>query len=192
MAHEPARTQDGALIEVCANVAGVEEARAALEAGAEGIGLLRSEFIFMAQAQAPDHDTQREIYQQVLDAMGDHPVIIRTLDIGADKQLDYLPLPAVPNPALGTRGVRLMARHQALLDVQLRALLSVKPLDRLHIMVPMVTEAAELVAVRARIETLAREMNLEGRPALGAMIEVPSSVRRSARTGGGFPLHRHQ
>ncbi|GHC17921.1 phosphoenolpyruvate--protein phosphotransferase [Kushneria pakistanensis] len=176
MAHEPARTQDSVPIEVCANVAGVEESRAAFEAGADGIGLLRSEFIFMARHEAPDHDTQREIYQQVLDSMGSHPVIIRTLDVGADKQLNYLALPAVPNPALGTRGIRLMTRHQDLLDVQLRALLSVTPLERLHIMVPMVTEAAELVAVRERIETLALEMNLEKRPALGAMIEVPAAA----------------
>ncbi|REC95870.1 phosphoenolpyruvate--protein phosphotransferase [Kushneria indalinina] len=176
VAHEPAHTQDGALIEVRANVAGVEEARAAHGAGADGIGLMRSEFLFMARKQAPDQDTQRQIYQQALEAMGDHPVIIRMLDIGADKQLDYLALPAVPNPALGTRGVRLMARHQDLLDVQLRALLAVTPLDRLHIMVPMVTEAAELVAVRERLDTLAQEMNLEGRPALGAMIEVPAAA----------------
>ncbi|WP_456269939.1 phosphoenolpyruvate--protein phosphotransferase [Kushneria sp. AK178] len=176
VAHEPARTRDEALIEVRANVAGADEARAALNAGADGIGLLRSEFLFMAREQAPDQGTQRDIYQQALDAMGDHPVIIRTLDIGADKQLDYLALPTVPNPALGTRGVRLMTRHQALLDVQLRALLSVTPLDRLHIMVPMVTEAAELVAVRERIEMLAQEMKLTGRPALGAMIEVPAAA----------------
>lgn len=87
-----------------------------------------------------------------------------------------LSLPPVPNPALGTRGIRLMARHQPLLDVQLRALLSVRPLARLGIMLPMVTEAAELVAVRERLEVLACEMNLESRPALGAMIEVPAAA----------------
>ncbi|MFC0339028.1 Phosphocarrier protein HPr /phosphoenolpyruvate--protein phosphotransferase /PTS system IIA component, Glc family [Kushneria avicenniae] len=176
VAHEPARTLDAALIEVCANVTGHEEARVAHEAGADGIGLMRSEFLFMAQSRAPDEQAQRDIYQQALDGMGAHPVIIRTLDIGADKQLDYLSLPPVPNPALGTRGIRLMTRHQPLLDVQLRALLSVRPLDRLGIMLPMVTEAAELVAVRERLEVLAQEMNLEGRPALGAMIEVPAAA----------------
>lgn len=176
MAHESARTIDDVPIEVCANVAGQEEARAAFDAGADGIGLMRSEFLFMAHAQAPDQQTQRRTYQQALDAMGAHRVIIRTLDVGADKQLDYLSLPSVPNPALGTRGVRLMARHQALLDVQLRALLEVRPLDRLRIMVPMVCDAAELVAVRERIEALAGEMNLDGRPELGAMIEVPAAA----------------
>lgn len=176
VAHESARTQDNALIEVCANVANPEEARLAHEAGADGIGLMRSEFLFMARKQAPDQETQREIYQQALDSMGSHSVIIRTLDIGADKQLDYLSLPRMPNPALGTRGVRLMVRHQALLDIQLRALLAVRPLERLRIMVPMVTEAAELAAVRERIEVLAREMNLDGRPELGAMIEVPAAA----------------
>ncbi|ARS54590.1 phosphoenolpyruvate--protein phosphotransferase [Kushneria konosiri] len=176
MAHESARTIDDVPIEVCANVAGQEEARAAFDAGADGIGLMRSEFLFMAHAQAPDQQTQRRSYQQALDAMGAHRVIIRTLDVGADKQLDYLSLPSVPNPALGTRGVRLMARHQALLDVQLRALLEVRPLDRLRIMVPMVCDAAELVAVRERIEALAGEMNLDGRPELGAMIEVPAAA----------------
>ncbi|WP_438767824.1 phosphoenolpyruvate--protein phosphotransferase [Kushneria sp. TE3] len=176
VAHEPAHTRDDVLIEVCANVAGADEARIAFDAGADGIGLMRSEFLFMARSQAPDQEMQRGIYQQAMEAMGDHPVIIRTLDIGADKQLDYLALPAVPNPALGTRGIRLMTRHQSLLDTQLRALLAVTPLERLHIMVPMVTEAAELVAVRERLNTLAREMNLEGRPRLGAMIEVPAAA----------------
>lgn len=175
-AHQHARTLNGVLIEVCANVAGHDEAAQAHGLGADGIGLLRSEFIFMESPQAPGVEEQRLVYQQALDAMGDRPVIIRTLDIGADKQLDYLPLPAVPNPALGTRGVRLMARHGALLDDQLRALLSVRPLSRLKIMVPMVTDATELAAVRKRLDVLAREIGLEERPALGAMIEVPAAA----------------
>ena len=175
-AFAPAVTRDGREIAVCANVGGAEEARLAAASGADGIGLLRSEFLFLARDRAPDAATQRDEYQAALDALAGKPVIIRTLDIGADKQLPYLRLPAVPNPALGVRGARLWASHPELLETQLEALLGVTPLETLHIMLPMVTEAAELREVRRRLEALAAERGLAERPRLGAMIEVPSAA----------------
>ncbi|WP_355661511.1 phosphoenolpyruvate--protein phosphotransferase [Halomonas salifodinae] len=175
-AFEPAITRDGREVEVCANIGGAEEARLAAAAGADGVGLLRSEFLFLERDSAPDEVTQRAEYQAALAALGGKPVIIRTLDIGADKQLPYLRLPAVPNPALGVRGARLWASHPELLETQLRALLGVTPLDALHIMLPMVSEAGELRQVRQRLEAIAAELGLGARPRLGAMIEVPSAA----------------
>ena len=176
LAHEPAMTLDGREIEVCANIGGAEEARLAADSGADGVGLLRSEFLFLERDSAPSEATQREEYQAAVKALDGKPVIIRTLDIGADKQLPYLRLPSVPNPALGVRGARLWASQPELLETQLRALLGVTPLATLHIMLPMVTEVGELREVRKRLETLACEMGLEARPRLGAMIEVPSAA----------------
>ncbi|WP_431023875.1 phosphoenolpyruvate--protein phosphotransferase [Halomonas sp. H5] len=175
-AFEPAITRDGREVEVCANIGGAEEARLAAEAGADGVGLLRSEFLFLERDSAPDEATQRGEYQAALAALGGKPVIIRTLDIGADKQLPYLRLPAAPNPALGVRGARLWASHPELLETQLRALLGVTPLETLHIMLPMVSEAGELRQVRERLEAIASELGLTARPRLGAMIEVPSAA----------------
>ncbi|MCL7931140.1 phosphoenolpyruvate--protein phosphotransferase [Halomonas llamarensis] len=176
LAHEPAITLDGRLIEACANIGGAEEARLAAASGADGVGLLRSEFLFLARDSAPDEAHQRDEYQAALSALGGKPVIIRTLDIGADKQLPYLRLPSVPNPALGVRGARLWTSHPELLETQLKALLGVTPLETLQIMLPMVSEVSELRDVRQRLETLASEMGLTARPLLGAMIEVPSAA----------------
>ncbi|PAU73242.1 phosphoenolpyruvate--protein phosphotransferase [Vreelandella alkaliphila] len=176
LAHEPAMTLDGREIEVCANIGGAEEARLAADSGADGVGLLRSEFLFLERDSAPSEATQRDEYQAAVKALDGKPVIIRTLDIGADKQLPYLRLPSVPNPALGVRGARLWASQPELLETQLRALLGVTPLETLHIMLPMVTEVGELREVRKRLETLASEMGLDTRPRLGAMIEVPSAA----------------
>ncbi|MCH4562634.1 phosphoenolpyruvate--protein phosphotransferase [Halomonas sp. EGI 63088] len=175
-AQAPAVTRDGRGIEVCANVGGSEEACLAAGAGADGIGLLRSEFLFLEGDSAPGEAFQRGEYQAALEALGGKPVIIRTLDIGADKQLPYLRLPAVPNPALGVRGVRLWQSQPELLETQLRALLSVTPLASLRIMLPMVTEAGELRQVREHLEAIAAELGLSERPQLGAMIEVPSAA----------------
>lgn len=175
-ARKPATTHDGRTIEVCANVAGGAEARIAAQEGADGIGLLRSEFLFLDRDRAPSVDEQREEYQAALDAMSGKPVVVRTLDIGADKQLSYLPLPNVPNPALGVRGIRLWASQAALLNSQLRALLALEPLGSLRIMLPMVSGVGELRALRQRLETLASELGVSRLPQLGVMIEVPSAA----------------
>ncbi|MCK2183713.1 phosphoenolpyruvate--protein phosphotransferase [Halomonas getboli] len=175
-AHESAVTRDGREIEVGANIGSADEARLAAEAGADGIGLMRSEFLFLERSAAPSETDQRGEYQAAVDALGGKPVIIRTLDIGADKQLPYLRLPQAPNPALGLRGSRLWESHPELLDAQLRALLGVTAPERVRIMVPMIGDAGELARVRERLERLAEGLGVIRLPALGAMIEVPSAA----------------
>lgn len=175
-AQQPARTSDGMTIEVAANVASSAEALVAFENGADGIGLLRTEFLFVDRRTAPDEQEQRHAYQAVLDAMGDKSVIIRTIDVGGDKQLDYLPLPVEANPVLGLRGIRMAQVRPELLDQQLRALLQVSPLERCRIMLPMVSEVDELLQIRQRLDELCVELELTQRPELGVMIEVPAAA----------------
>jgi phosphocarrier protein len=172
----PARTTDGVGIEVAANVASSHEAQVAFENGADGVGLLRTEFLFVDRRTAPDEQEQRQAYQAVLDAMGDKSVIIRTIDVGGDKQLDYLPLPVEANPVLGLRGIRLAQVRPELLDQQLRALLQVCPLERCRILLPMVSEVDELLHIRQRLDELCVELELTQRPELGVMIEVPAAA----------------
>ncbi|MBZ9781185.1 phosphoenolpyruvate--protein phosphotransferase [Pseudomonas sp. REP124] len=175
-AHVPAQTRDGLRIEVAANVASRAEAADALANGADGVGLLRTEFLFVDRQTAPDEPEQQRAYQAVLDAMGERSVIIRTIDVGGDKQLDYLPLPVEANPVLGLRGIRLAQARPELLDQQLRALLHVTPLSRCRILLPMVTEVDELLHIRQRLDALCTELGLSERPELGVMIEVPAAA----------------
>jgi phosphoenolpyruvate-protein phosphotransferase len=175
-AHTPALTRDGVHIEVAANVASSAEAADAHTNGADGVGLLRTEFLFVDRHTAPDEQEQRLAYQAVLDAMGDKPVIIRTIDVGGDKQLDYLPLPVEANPVLGLRGIRLAQLRPEILDQQLRALLHIRPLSRCRILLPMVTEVDELLHIRQRLDALCFELGVSERPELGVMIEVPAAA----------------
>ena len=175
-AQEPAHTTDGLRVEIAANVASSAEAQVAYENGADGVGLLRTEFLFVDRRTAPDEQEQRQAYQAVLDAMGDKSVIIRTIDVGGDKQLDYLPLPVEANPVLGLRGIRMAQVRPELLDQQLRALLQVSPLERCRILLPMVSEVDELLQIRQRLDELCVELELTQRPELGVMIEVPAAA----------------
>jgi len=175
-AHLPAETRNGVAIEVVANVASSHEAADAFANGADGVGLLRTEFLFVDRQTAPDVEEQRAAYQAVLDAMGKHSVIIRTIDVGGDKQLDYLPLPAEANPVLGLRGIRLAQARPEILDQQLRALLQVSPLQRCRILLPMVTEVDELLQIRQRVDALCLELGISQRPEIGVMIEVPAAA----------------
>lgn len=175
-AHTPALTLDGVHIDVAANVASSAEAEDAQANGADGVGLLRTEFLFVDRNTAPDEQEQRLAYQAVLDAMGDKSVIIRTIDVGGDKQLDYLPLPVEANPVLGLRGIRLAQVRPELLDQQLRALLHVSPLSRCRILLPMVTEVDELLHIRQRLDALCLELGVSACPELGVMIEVPAAA----------------
>lgn len=176
LAHEPALTCDGVQIEIGANVASSHEAASAHANGADGVGLLRTEFLFVERSTAPNEQEQLDAYQAVLDAMGDKPVIIRTIDVGGDKQLDYLPLPAEANPVLGLRGIRLAQLHPQVLDQQLRALLRVTPVQRCRILLPMISEVSELLQIRRQLDDLCIEMGLSQRPELGVMIEVPAAA----------------
>lgn len=175
-AHEPCRTADGARIEVFANLGSVEDARLAIASGAEGSGLLRSEFLFLERDAAPGVEEQRATYQAIADAMEGRPVIVRLLDVGGDKPASYLPIDAEENPALGLRGVRVSLRHRDMLDVQLRAILGVRPVGQCRIMVPMIASVAEVRAVRAAIDRLRAEMGIEGAVELGVMVETPAAA----------------
>lgn len=175
-AHLPAETRNGVHIEVAANVASSSEAADAFANGADGVGLLRTEFLFVDRQTAPDVEEQRSSYQAVLDNMGDRSVIIRTIDVGGDKQLDYLPLPAEANPVLGLRGIRLAQARPEILDRQLRALLQIRPLRRCRILLPMVTEVDELLQIRQQVDALCVELNITERPEIGVMIEVPAAA----------------
>ncbi len=166
----------GERIEVFANLSGtVADAALAMSQGAEGCGLLRTEFLFLERATAPDEAEQLRCYQEVARLLEGRPLIIRTMDIGGDKPIPYLPLPPEENPALGLRGIRTSLWRPDLFEVQLRALLRVSPQGQCRILLPMVTEPAEVRAVRALLEQLRAALDLP-MPQLGAMIETPASA----------------
>jgi phosphocarrier protein FPr len=174
-AHLPALTTDGAAIAVHANLGAPDHAAAALAAGADGCGLLRTEFLFLGRNTEPSEDEQAACYQQIADALHGRPLVIRTLDAGGDKPVGYLPHAREDNPALGVRGVRLALRHPGLLRAQLRAILRVAPAGVCRILVPMVASAGELAAVRAMLDDERRALGAAPVP-LGAMIEVPAAA----------------
>ena len=164
----------GERIEVFANLSGtLADAELAVSQGAEGCGLLRTEFLFLDRATPPDENEQLRCYQEVARVLGQRPLIIRTMDIGGDKPIPYLPLPAEDNPALGLRGIRASLWRPDLLDAQLRALLRVQPVGQCRILLPMITEPAEIRAVRERLGQLAGSAPI---PQIGAMIETPASA----------------
>src|SRR5262249_47641135 len=140
-AREQCRLASGERVEVFANLAGsAADTAHAVAQGAEGCGLLRTEFLFLERTTAPDEAEQLRCYQRVADRLGPRPLVIRTLDVGGDKPIAYLPLPPEENPALGLRGIRTSLWRPELLDVQLRALLRVQPAVR--ILLPMITDTA--------------------------------------------------
>ncbi|MCW3848034.1 phosphoenolpyruvate--protein phosphotransferase [Sphingomonas sp. LB-2] len=172
-AHDPCCAADGTRIELFANLGSVDDAILAAEQGAEGSGLVRTEFLFMDRAAAPGEDEQCATYQAIADAMTGRPVIIRLLDIGGDKPAPWLPMAVERNPMLGVRGVRVSLAHPELLDVQLRAILRVK--GDCRIMAPMISGLDELRAVRAALARAAAELGLPAAP-LGVMIETPAAA----------------
>ena len=185
-ASQPAVTADGDRIEVAANVGSVEDAAAAVEAGAEGVGLLRTEFLFLDRATPPSEDDQEAVYRAVAVAMGGLPVILRTLDVGGDKPLSYLARPEEANPFLGVRGVRLQLNEPDLLEPQLRAAVRVAADHPLRVMFPMVADAAEARAARDAVDRVREALAAEGqkvpdRVEVGVMIEVPSAALTAGR-----------
>ncbi|HDR9010710.1 TPA: phosphoenolpyruvate--protein phosphotransferase [Burkholderia vietnamiensis] len=175
-AREAAATADGRAIEVAANIATLDDANTALDNGADSIGLLRTELMFIHRQTAPSVVEHRQSYQSIVDVLQGRTAIIRTLDVGADKEVDYLTLPPEPNPALGLRGIRLAQVRPDLLDDQLQGLLAVKPFGAVRILLPMVTDAGELVRLRARIDEFARAQGRTEPIEVGVMIEVPSAA----------------
>jgi multiphosphoryl transfer protein len=152
------------------------DAAAAVANGAEGCGLLRTEFLFIDRDTAPGEDEQLAAYQGIAAALGPRPLILRLMDVGGDKPLRYLPLPAEENPALGLRGVRTALARPDLMRTQLRAALRVQPAGTLRLLVPMVTDVAEILAVRRVIDELKAEIGIRERIELGAMIETPAAA----------------
>ena len=175
-AQRECRTADGTRIEVFANVGSAAEAQAAVRNGAEGCGLLRTEFLFLERDSPPDELEQTAAYQKIADALGGRPLTIRTLDAGGDKPIAYLPQPPEENPALGLRGVRTSLANPPLLETQLRAILGVRPLEPCRILLPMITEAAEVAAVRAVLDGLRGQLAVKQTIEVGVMIETPASA----------------
>lgn len=175
-AHVDGRTADGERIEVFANLGSIAEAQVAVAHGAEGCGLLRTEFLFLERAAPPSEEEQLQQYQGIARALEHRPLVIRTLDIGGDKPIAYLPLPAEENPALGLRGVRTSLWRPDLLRVQLRAILRVQPVEQCRVLLPMITDPAEIRAVRRMLDEVRRELGVTSPVQLGAMIETPASA----------------
>ncbi|SMO91618.1 phosphoenolpyruvate--protein phosphotransferase [Paracoccus laeviglucosivorans] len=173
---QPATTRDGHQIAIGANINLAEQAAFAIEQGAEGVGLMRTEFLFLERGDSPTEEDQYRAYSDMARAMGDRPLIIRALDIGGDKQVSYLDLPREENPFLGVRGARLLLRRPELLVPQVRALYrAARDGARIQVMFPMITSVAELIRLRETCEQIRAELDAPAIP-LGIMIEVPSAA----------------
>jgi len=189
----PALTTDGHRIEVVGNIGHAEEAAAAVEAGAEGVGLLRTEFLFLGRETAPTEDEQFLAYTEMVRALNGLPIVIRTLDIGGDKIVPYLGLVHEENPFLGVRGIRLCLRRPDVFKIQLRAIYraaATAEAGAVKIMFPMVTTLEDLRAAKKLAESVRAEL---GAPHcdLGIMVEVPSVVlmaREFAREADFFSV----
>ncbi|NYT42395.1 phosphoenolpyruvate--protein phosphotransferase [Sphingomonas sp. R-74633] len=175
-AQRSAHTADGVRIEVFANLGSVADAAAAVSAGAEGCGLLRTEFLFLERATAPTEEEQRETYSAIAATLGERPLIVRTLDIGGDKPVPYLPMDREENPALGLRGVRLTLARPDLMRIQLRAILRAVPAAQCRIMLPMVADLGDYRPVRVLLDEVSAELGVTGRIPLGVMIETPAAA----------------
>ena len=173
---QAAETRDGMRIAVHANIGAVAEIPAALGQGAEGCGLLRTEFLFLDRRAAPSEEEQFETYAAAARVFDGRMLTIRTLDVGGDKPLAYLPLPREENPALGVRGLRVGLREPALLRTQMRAVLRAAAHGRVRVMLPMVNDLAELRAARELWLEAARDLGKRVLPPLGVMIETPASA----------------
>ncbi len=180
-AQTKARTADGQPVEVVANLATSAEASTALQAGAEGVGLLRTEFIFQERTDPPSEEEQYAVYRQVIEAMAGRPVVIRTLDIGGDKPAPYLQLPAEANPFLGWRAIRISLAMPPFFKVQLRAILRAALHGQALVMFPMIATVEEVMRAQTLLAEAAAELAALGIPhaatvPTGIMVEVPSAA----------------
>ena len=179
-----ARTRDGQRIEVAANIGSAEEAESALEWGAEGVGLFRTEFLFMERPELPSEEEQYGAYRKVVEAFGERPVIIRTLDVGGDKDLPGVDQTEEENPFLGWRGIRMCLDVPELFKPQLRAILRAASHGNLRIMFPMIVDTVELHAAKELIQECRRELENEGTQFgevdIGVMVETPAAAIRAA------------
>jgi phosphoenolpyruvate-protein phosphotransferase len=183
-----AHTSDGRRIEVSANLGSAAEAAGALEWGAEGVGLFRTEFLFMERDELPSEDEQYAVYRDVVEAFGEKPVIFRTLDVGGDKDLPGVEQPVEENPFLGWRGIRMCLDVPELFKPQLRALLRAAAHGNLKAMFPMIVDADEVRSAKAMLDECRRELESEGAEIgsveVGIMVETPAAALCAADIAG--------
>jgi phosphotransferase system enzyme I (PtsI) len=181
LATHPGMTADNERVHLLANIGGVKELPLITKFNPDGIGLFRTEFLFLHRRSAPSESEQTEIYKRTLEALGPRKAIIRTLDIGGDKDVPYLNLPKEENPFLGLRGLRYCLHNEAVFRTQLRALLRASPYGNLHIMYPMVTTLEELESANRILDEEREKLVLAGVQVapdikVGIMIEVPAAA----------------
>ena len=178
---QPAVTTDGHQVEVVANIGNVDGIQPALDAGAEGVGLLRSEFLYLERNTLPTEDEQYQSYKTIADAFGQMPVILRSLDVGGDKDIPYIDMPPEANPFLGVRAIRLCLERDEIFKPQLRAALRAGYGNNLKLMFPMVASTSDVENVRNLLEVCKDELREEGHDVaekmdIGIMIEIPSAA----------------
>ncbi|MCW2475062.1 phosphoenolpyruvate-protein phosphotransferase PtsI [Candidatus Symbiopectobacterium sp. NZEC151] len=177
----PAITLDGHQVEVCANIGTVRDVAGAERNGAEGVGLYRTEFLFMDRDAFPTEEEQFQAYKAVAEAVGAQAVIVRTMDIGGDKDLPYMNLPKEENPFLGWRAIRICLDRKEILHAQLRAILRASVFGKLRIMFPMIISVEEVRALKAELELLKSQLRAEGKAfdesiEVGVMVETPAAA----------------
>lgn len=177
----PAITLDGHQVEVCANIGTVRDVDGAERNGAEGVGLYRTEFLFMDRESLPTEDDQFKAYKAVAEAMGSQAVIVRTMDIGGDKDLPYMNLPKEENPFLGWRAIRICLDRKEILHAQLRAILRASAFGKLRIMFPMIISVEEVRELKAELELLKTQLRNENKAfdesiEVGVMVETPAAA----------------
>ncbi|SUC10120.1 phosphoenolpyruvate-protein phosphotransferase [Pasteurella canis] len=177
----PALTLDGHRVDVVANIGTIRDVESADRNGAEGVGLYRTEFLFMDRDQLPTEEEQFIAYKDVVEAMNGRLVVLRTMDIGGDKELPYLNLPKEMNPFLGWRAVRIALDRREILHAQLRAVLRASAFGKLAVMFPMIISVEEIRELKAVIDTLKQELRSEGKTfddeiQIGVMVETPAAA----------------
>lgn len=177
----PAVTLDGRQVDVCANIGTIRDIDGAERNGAEGVGLYRTEFLFMDRDQLPSEEEQFQAYKAVVEAMKNRLVILRTMDIGGDKDLPYMNLPKEMNPFLGWRAIRIALDRREILIAQLRAVLRASAFGKLAVMFPMIISVEEVRELKAVLETLKQQLRDEGKDfdeniQVGVMVETPSAA----------------
>ncbi|HUB04985.1 MAG TPA: phosphoenolpyruvate--protein phosphotransferase [Solirubrobacteraceae bacterium] len=180
-AHETGATRDGTRIEVFANLGSAGEAARAVELGAEGVGLLRTEFLFLDRLELPDEDEQAATLRAIAKALDGRPLVVRTLDAGADKPLPALPMPPEGNPFLGVRGIRLGLERRDVLATQFRAILRVANDHPLKVMLPMVATLDEILAARGELDQARADTGIDAPIEFGIMVEVPAAALTAQR-----------
>jgi multiphosphoryl transfer protein len=179
-ARETGATRDGTRIEVFANLGSVADATKAVDLGAEGVGLLRTEFLFLDRAELPGEEEQADTLREIVTALDGRPLVVRTLDAGADKPLPALPMPPEANPFLGVRGIRLTLERRDVLATQLRAILRVAAEHPVKVMLPMVATLEEILEARSILTRARADTGIDAPLEFGIMVEIPAAALTAA------------